>query len=108
MTILVQVAVVSVLPVAFVVGMLAGAFGRAGEAQEVALGLAEASADPALLDELVIRALGDPSARVYWQRTPANSSTARVGRAGRPSTRAVGGRSTRPASTSARWPSIGS
>jgi signal transduction histidine kinase len=66
LTILVQVAVVSVLPVAFVVGMLAGAFGRAGEVQEVALGLAEASADPALLDELVIRALGDPSARVYW------------------------------------------
>ena len=65
-TILVQVAVVSVLPVAFVVGMLAGAFGRAGEVQEVALGLAEASADPALLDDLVTRALGDPSARVYW------------------------------------------
>jgi len=102
LTILVQVAVVSVLPVAFVVGMLAGAFGRAGEVQEVALGLAEASADPALLDELVIRTLGDRARGSTGQRTPANSLTARVGRAGRPSTRAVGGRSRPPASTSAR------
>ena len=68
--VLIQVLAVSVLPVAFVVGMLAGAFGRSGELQEVALGLSAASADPALLDELVVRALGDPSARVYWAVGP--------------------------------------
>jgi signal transduction histidine kinase len=64
--ILVQVAAASAFPVAFVIGMLAGAFGRAGELEEVARGISEASADPALLDELIVRALGDPSARVYW------------------------------------------
>ena len=63
---LVEVAMVCVLPVAFVVGMLAGAFGRAGEVAEVARGISEASADPALLDDLMIRALGDRSARVLW------------------------------------------
>lgn len=63
---LVQVAAASAFPVAFVVGMLAGAFGRAGELEEVARGISEASADPALLDALIVRALGDPSARVYW------------------------------------------
>jgi hypothetical protein len=64
--ILVQVAAASAFPVAFVIGMLAGAFGRAGELEEVARGISEASADPALLDELIVRALGGPSARVYW------------------------------------------
>lgn len=61
-----QVAAVSILPAAFVVGMLGGAFGRAGELEELALGIADASAEPALLDALVVRALGDPSARVRW------------------------------------------
>ena len=63
---LVQVAAVSALPVAFLVGMLAGAFGRAGEIQEVALGISAASADPASLNDLMVRALGDPTARVFW------------------------------------------
>jgi len=62
-----QVAAVSILPAAFVVGMLGGAFGRAGELEELALGIADASAEPALLDALAVRALGDPSARVRWQ-----------------------------------------
>ena len=59
-------AAVSILPAAFVVGLLIGAFGRAGELEELARGIAEASADPAMLDALVVRALGDPSARVLW------------------------------------------
>ncbi len=63
---LVQVVAVSLLPVAFLVGMLAGAFGRAGEVDEVARGISEASADPALLDELMVNALGDSTARVFW------------------------------------------
>jgi signal transduction histidine kinase len=63
---LIQVAAVSILPAAFVVGMLVGAFGRAGELEELASGISEASADPAMLDALVVRALGDPSARVLW------------------------------------------
>ncbi len=65
-TALVQVAAISVLPAAFVVGMLVGAFGRAGELEELALGISTAAAEPALLDELVVRALGDPSAQVLW------------------------------------------
>ena len=63
---LVQVAMVCGLPIAFVIAMTAGAFGRAGEVEEVALGISEASAEPALLDDLMVRALGDPSARVLW------------------------------------------
>jgi signal transduction histidine kinase len=63
---LVQVALICGLPVAFVVAMTAGAFGRAGEVEEVALGISQASAEPALLDDLMVRALGDPSARVFW------------------------------------------
>lgn len=66
LAVLMQVAAVSVLPAAFVVGMLGGAFGRAGELEELALGIADASAEPALLDALAVRALGDPSARVRW------------------------------------------
>lgn len=66
LAVLIQVAAVSILPAAFVVGMLGGAFGRAGELEELALGIADASAEPALLDGLVMRALGDPSARVRW------------------------------------------
>lgn len=66
LAVLVQVAAVSALPFAFLAGMLVGAFGRAGELAELARGLADASAEPALLDELVARALGDPSARVAW------------------------------------------
>src|SRR6478735_4016160 len=64
--VLAQVAAVSILPAAFVVGMLGGAFGRAGELEELALGIADASSDPELLDALAVRALGDPSARVRW------------------------------------------
>jgi signal transduction histidine kinase len=66
LAVLIQVAAISILPAAFVVGMLGGAFGRAGELEELALGIADASAEPALLDALVVRALGDPSARVWW------------------------------------------
>ena len=61
-----QLAVFCGLPVAFLIGMLAGAFGRAGEAEEVAYGIAQASVDPRLLDDLVGRALGDRRARVLW------------------------------------------
>lgn len=67
---LVQVAAVAILPAAFVVGLLVGAFGRAGELEELARGIAQASADPARLDQLVVRALGDRSARVLWTIGP--------------------------------------
>jgi len=63
---LVQVAMICGLPIAFVIALTAGAFGRAGEVEEVALGISEASAEPALLDDLMVRALGDPDARVLW------------------------------------------
>ena len=98
LAVLVQVAAVSVLPFAFVVGMLVGAFGRAGELAELARGIADASADPTLLDELVVRALGDPSARVRWARGEAgremvdSRGTVVAGSAGHPDDRPDGGR----------------
>ncbi len=55
LAVLAQVAAVSILPAAFVVGMLGGAFGRAGELEELALGIADASAEPELLDALAVR-----------------------------------------------------
>jgi signal transduction histidine kinase len=67
---LVQLAMICGLPVAFVIAMTAGAFGRAGEVEEVARGISEASAEPRLLDRLMVRALGDPSARVLWAVEP--------------------------------------
>jgi signal transduction histidine kinase len=63
---LVQLAMICGLPVAFVIAMTVGAFGRAGEVEEVARGISEASAEPRLLDHLMARALGDGSARVLW------------------------------------------
>jgi signal transduction histidine kinase len=38
--------------------------------EEVARGISEASAEPRLLDDLMARALGDPSARVLWAIEP--------------------------------------
>ena len=67
---IVQLAMLCGLPVAFVVALTVGAFGRAGEVEEVALGIAEASAEPRLLDDLMVRALGDRSARVLWSTGP--------------------------------------
>lgn len=66
LAVLVQVAAASALPFAFLAGMLVGAFGRAGELEELARGIADTSDEPALLDQLVVRALGDPSARLRW------------------------------------------
>jgi signal transduction histidine kinase len=68
-TLIVQVAVICGLPLAFVIALTVGAFGRAGEVEEVALGISDASAEPRLLDALMIRALGDRSARVLWATT---------------------------------------
>ncbi|WP_420120125.1 sensor histidine kinase [Nakamurella sp.] len=85
LAVLVQVAAVSVLPFAFLAGMLVGAFGRAGELEELARGLADASAEPALLDELVARALGDPSAQVAWS-PPAGAGSDPVDSRGVPMT----------------------
>ena len=66
----VQVALISGIPIAFLVGLTAGAFGRAGEVEEVARGISEASVEPRLLDDLMVRALGDQSARVLWAAGP--------------------------------------
>ncbi len=62
----VQLVMLGGFPVAFLIGLTFGAFGRAGESAEVARGIAAASAEPALLDALVSRALGDPRAQVLW------------------------------------------
>ncbi|MEP6649678.1 MAG: histidine kinase [Lapillicoccus sp.] len=67
---IVQLAMVCGILIAFVVGMTVGAFGRAGEVEEVARGISDASAEPRLLDDLMVRALGDPSARVLWATRP--------------------------------------
>ncbi|HEU5000853.1 MAG TPA: sensor histidine kinase [Lapillicoccus sp.] len=63
---IIQLLVICGLPLAFLVGLTAGAFGRAGEVEEVARGISAASVEPALLDDLMVRALGDSSARVLW------------------------------------------
>lgn len=62
----VQLVMLGGLPVAFLVGLTFGAFGHAGEVAEVAAGISAASVEPALLDALAVRALGDPSARILW------------------------------------------
>jgi signal transduction histidine kinase len=67
---LLQLAMIFGLPMAFVLAMTVGAFGRAGEVEEVARGISEASAEPRLLDDLMVRALGDGSARVLWTVEP--------------------------------------
>ena len=67
---IVQLAMLCGIPIAFVVALTVGAFGRAGEVEEVARGIAEASAEPRLLDDLMVRALGDRSARVLWSTGP--------------------------------------
>lgn len=51
----IQVALVSGIPIAFLVALTVGAFGRAGEVQEVSRGISEASAEPRLLDDLMVR-----------------------------------------------------
>jgi len=62
----VQLVMLGGLPVAFLVGLTFGAFGHAGEVAELAAGISAASVEPALLDALAVRALGDPSARILW------------------------------------------
>lgn len=62
----VQLVMLGGLPIAFLVGLTFGAFGHAGEIAEVAAGISAASVEPALLDALAVRALGDPSARILW------------------------------------------
>ncbi len=73
-TLVVQVAVVCGLPVAFVVALTVGAFGRAGEVEEVARGISDAATEPRLLDELMARALGDTTARVLWADRPGSDA----------------------------------
>jgi len=63
---IVQLLMLGGLPIAFLVGLTFGAFGHAGEVAEVAAGISAASVEPALLDALAARALGDPSARILW------------------------------------------
>ena len=73
------------LPIAFLVGLTFGAFGRAGEVAEAAAGIAAASVEPALLDTLAARALGDPGARVLWASGADEAGSSRfVDSGGRP------------------------
>ena len=78
----VQLVVLGGLPVAFLVGLTFGAFGHAGEVGEVAAGISAASVEPALLDALAVRALGDPSARILWT-SPSDSAGRFIDSAGR-------------------------
>ncbi len=73
------------LPIAFVVGLTFGAFGRAGEVAEAAAGIVAASVEPALLDALAARALGDPGARILWASHAEGAAPSRfVDSGGRP------------------------
>lgn len=81
----VQAVMLGGLPIAFLVGLTFGAFGRAGEIAEAAAGIAAASMDPALLGTLAARALGDPGARVLWTSNPDGADPSRfVDSDGRP------------------------
>ncbi|MBS1674032.1 MAG: sensor histidine kinase [Actinobacteria bacterium] len=62
----VQLVMLGGLPIAFLAGLTAGAFGHAGEVAEAAAGVSAADVDPAQLDALAGRALGDPRARILW------------------------------------------
>ena len=73
----VQLLMLGGLPVAFLVGLTFGAFGHAGEVAEMAAGVSAASVEPALLDALAVRALGDPSARVLWASEATGADPAR-------------------------------
>ena len=63
----VGIAVVALLPLAFLAGMLRGGFARAGELGELVHRLGDAPLGPAPLQVAVADALGDPTATlVYW------------------------------------------
>lgn len=57
------------LPVVFLVGLLLGSFGRAGQVDELVARIGSATALPGELDAAVAQALGDPEARVVYART---------------------------------------
>jgi hypothetical protein len=61
------IAVVVLLPLAFLAGTLMGGFARSGELGELARRLGDAPVGPAQLGAVVADALGDPSAEIiYW------------------------------------------
>jgi hypothetical protein len=61
------IAVVVLLPLAFLAGTLMGGFARSGELGELVRRLGDAPVGPAQLGAAVADALGDPSAEiVYW------------------------------------------
>ena len=63
---LTQTFIILGLPVLFLVGLLTGSYGRAGELREFLAGVGAGRLDPGELDSAVARALGDPSARVVY------------------------------------------
>lgn len=81
----IQVAVMSGLAIAFLAGLLRGSFSRAGEAQEIAWSLGDATTDPGLLDAAVARALGDRTARVLYRSDGAQAFVDRHGATAQPS-----------------------
>ena len=62
-----QVAALLGLPLAFLAGLLRGAFARAGELEELAAGLAETSGAGSV-EAALARALGDPGLRLAYRR----------------------------------------
>jgi signal transduction histidine kinase len=62
-----QVIMLSLVPLAFVAGMLLGGFARTGEIQELGAWLAADTASRPSLEQALARALGDDSVRLaYW------------------------------------------
>ncbi len=61
------------LPILFLVGLLTGAFGRAGELQEFLKRVGSGQLRPEHLDDAVARALGDPRAHVVYSAGEADA-----------------------------------
>ena len=68
------------LPVVFLVGLLLGSFGRAGEVDELVTRLGATTPDPHELTAAVALALGDPEAVVVYARTDVDGYVDETGR----------------------------
>ena len=68
------------LPVVFLVGLLLGSFGRAGEVDELVTRIGATTPDPHELTAAVALALGDPEAVVVYARTDVDGYVDETGR----------------------------
>lgn len=68
------------LPVVFLVGLLLGSFGRAGEVDELVIRIGATTPQPGELTDAVASALGDPEALVVYARSDVHGYVDEAGR----------------------------